>query len=75
MDSLAAKLGQSRVSIMPKDCSSQDFLADRGETAGEGDARSLVGPLVEQIEFGDMIMLNKISEAADPRRCASWCER
>ena len=48
------------------DYSSQDFLADRGETAGEGDNRSLVGLLVEQIEFADVIILNKISEAADP---------
>ncbi|QHL91991.1 GTP-binding protein [Sphingomonas changnyeongensis] len=48
------------------DYASQDFLADRGETAGEGDARSLVGLLVEQIEFADVIILNKISEAADP---------
>ncbi len=49
-----------------KDYSSQDFLADRGETAGEGDNRSLVGLLVEQIEFADVIILNKISEAAEP---------
>jgi G3E family GTPase len=49
-----------------KDYSSQDFLADRGETAGEGDTRSLVGLLVEQIEFADVIILNKISEASDP---------
>ena len=45
---------------------SQDFLADRGETAGDGDKRSLVGLLVEQIEFADVIILNKISEARDP---------
>jgi G3E family GTPase len=49
-----------------KDYSSQDFLADRGETAGEGDTRSLVGLLVEQIEFADVIILNKMGDAADP---------
>ena len=48
------------------DYSSSEFLADRGETAGEGDTRSLVGLLVEQIEFADVIILNKISEAAEP---------
>ncbi|MBL8584159.1 MAG: GTP-binding protein, partial [Rhizobiaceae bacterium] len=31
-----------------KDYSSQDFLRDRGETAGEGDDRALVDLLVEQ---------------------------
>lgn len=49
-----------------QDYASQDFLADRGETAGEGDTRSLVGLLVEQIEFADVIILNKIGDAADP---------
>lgn len=49
-----------------KDYSSSDFLADRGETAGEGDMRSLVGLLVEQIEFADVILLNKMSDCAEP---------
>jgi G3E family GTPase len=49
-----------------KDYSSADFLRDRGEVAGEGDARSLVGLLVEQIEFADVIVLNKVSSAAEP---------
>ena len=39
--------------------SSTDFLRDRGETAGEGDERTLVGLLVEQIEFANVIILNK----------------
>jgi G3E family GTPase len=48
-----------------KDYSSSDFLADRGETAGDEDRRSLVGLLVEQIEFADVILLNKVSSAAE----------
>ena len=47
-----------------KDYSSQDFLRDRGETAGEGDDRALVDLLVEQIEFADVIVLNKVSDTA-----------
>ena len=46
------------------DYSSQDFLADRGETAGEGDERSLVALLVEQIEFADVVVINKASSVS-----------
>ncbi|WP_254604972.1 GTP-binding protein [Sphingomonas bacterium] len=42
-----------------RDYSSRDFLADRGETTGDGDTRSLVALLVEQIEFADVIVINK----------------
>jgi G3E family GTPase len=42
-----------------KDYSSHDFLKDRGEVVGEEDERSLVGLLVEQIEFADVVILNK----------------
>lgn len=50
-----------------RDYSSRDFLKDRGETAGEGDERALVQLLVDQIEFADVIILNKtdIAKAAD----------
>ena len=44
-----------------KDYSSQDFLANRGESLGEDDTRSLVGLLVEQIEFADVVVVNKAS--------------
>jgi len=46
------------------DYSSSDLLSARGETAGEGDDRSLVGLLVEQIEFADVVIVNKASEVS-----------
>ena len=42
-----------------RDYASTDFLADRGEALGDDDRRSLVGLLVEQIEFADMIVITK----------------
>ena len=55
-----------------KDYSSTDFLHDRGETAGEGDDRALVDLLVEQIEFADVVVLNKVSSATPEQRDAAW---
>ena len=46
-----------------RDYSSSDFLKDRGETAGEDDDRALVDLLVQQIEFADVVVINKISTA------------
>ena len=43
-----------------KNYSSTDFLKDRGEIAGEADERTLVDLLVEQIEFANVILLNKV---------------
>ena len=48
-----------------KDYASTDFLADRGESLGEEDKRSLVDLLVDQIEFADVVVLNKM-DAATP---------
>jgi G3E family GTPase len=50
-----------------KDYSSHDFLADRGESLGEGDDRRLVHLLTEQIEFADVVILNKVSDAGPIR--------
>ena len=54
-----------------KDYGSSDFLADRGETAGEGDERTLVDLLVEQIEFANVVILNKVSTATAAQQDAA----
>ena len=53
------------------DYGSTDFLADRGETAGEGDSRTIVDLLVEQIEFADIVVLNKVGTATAEQRDAA----
>ncbi len=45
------------------DYSSHDFLRDRGETMGEEDERTLVHLLTDQIEFADVVILNKVADA------------
>lgn len=54
-----------------KDFSSTDFLADRGEMVDEDDQRTLVNLLVEQIEFADLIVMNKVSDASEAQRNAA----
>ena len=53
-----------------KDYASTEFLEDRGE-ALENDKRTLVDLLVEQIEFADVIVLNKIDDASPGQREAA----
>jgi G3E family GTPase len=54
-----------------KDYSSTDFLKDRGESLGDDDKRTLVDLLVEQIEFADVVVLNKIDDATPELRDAA----
>ncbi|MEO1471437.1 MAG: GTP-binding protein, partial [Pseudomonadota bacterium] len=46
-----------------RDYSSHDFLSDRGETLGEEDERTLVHLLTDQMEFADVVILNKVDDA------------
>jgi len=48
-----------------KDYASTEFLSDRGETAGDGDNRAIIDLLVDQIEFADIIILNKAGLAGE----------
>ena len=51
---------------LTRDFASAAFLRDRGQVAGPEDERTLVDLLVEQIEFADTIVLNKV-DAAGPK--------
>ncbi|MCW5714069.1 MAG: zinc metallochaperone GTPase ZigA [Bauldia sp.] len=47
-----------------RDFGSNDLLRDRGEIAGAGDERTIVDLLVEQIEFADVVVVNKVSDVS-----------
>lgn len=48
-----------------RDFSSHDRLHDRGETMGDEDQRTVVDLITEQIEFADVVVLNK-TDLVDP---------
>ncbi|MCA6107177.1 GTP-binding protein [Bradyrhizobium cenepequi] len=48
--------------------SSRDLLRDHGELRDTYDQRTLVDLLVEQIEFADVVVINKVSEATEATR-------
>jgi len=53
------------------DYASHDFLRDRGETMGEEDERTLVHLLTDQIEFADVVILNKVADAGPDKTDAA----
>jgi G3E family GTPase len=50
------------------DYASTDLLEQRGQSAGDGDTRTLAALLAEQIEFADVVVVNKIDKVDDTRR-------
>lgn len=54
-----------------RDYAAADFIADRGQSLGEDDQRTVVDLLVDQIEFADVIVLSKSDIATDEQRRAA----
>lgn len=55
-----------------KDYNCEDSIAERGESLGEDDTRTVVDLLVEQIEFCDVIVLNKLDLVTPQERDRLW---
>lgn len=59
----------------PRDFRSAEELRERNLNAGDGDQRTLAELLVDQVEFADVIILNKIDLATDLERTEAILRR
>ncbi len=50
------------------DFGSRDLLQDRGQTAGEGDERTLAELMADQVEFADVLVVNKVDLVSEGER-------
>ncbi len=51
-----------------RDYASADFLTERGESLGDDDDRTVVDLLIDQVEFSDVIVVNKVDLVDDAER-------
>jgi G3E family GTPase len=49
-----------------KDLKSIQLLKERGEAAGPSDERTIVDLLLDQVEFANVIVLNKVTSYSSP---------
>ncbi len=52
-----------------RDYNAADALQERGESLGEDDHRTVTDLLIDQIEFADVIVLNKLDLVTDDQAC------
>jgi G3E family GTPase len=65
---LDAMVTVADAATLVRDYCSPDMLADRGETAGADDARSIVDLMTDQLEFASVIVLNKLDRVDEVQK-------